>query len=754
MPDNSGEQAEPEDLIFSGSCAVNARYLTLPGVIPVIVEWSAVQENVSSLEWVFDDGCTSSNSTVNRNYNNTGTYRVTLTCETPAGTISDGGAITISNAQTGGSFIITSTPLPTLTPTFTRTPTATRTPTLGPSPTPSNTKLPTATRTPSNTPTLGPSPTRTPTKTRTPTPTATLVVQCAIDVEQDPDNLGQYTFKITGGVNVESVSWEIDGKLFNGSSVTTSFSEESVIKAEAGCTGGGRTIIRTVFVSVITSIGIELGGGANAQLRVSQTPTQTPLPTLTSTPTLTLTPTSTLTLTPMPTETWTITPSLTPTETPTDTETPVVLEAVPLPEEPTESESNEPDDPESDNPTTEPNEPEQDSDVPNTIPVGDNDTSVPSNPADNDSDNSSGNNSADTSITEVDLPVATLAPAESGLALPTDWQPIVSYPPHCVDWIVYHSDRMSAINLYRLGNLPDGQVGDPNLSREPNTLNLGPSVSPDRQWVAFASDRDNNFEIYMSAVASDDIRRLTRSDSIEFNPVWSPHGYDILFESNQSGNADLYLMNVTTGISRQVTNHPATDINASLSPTNPNIAVFQSNRSGLWQLYQLDLSTNAITRISDGTANDTTPIFARRGEDIVFLSDRDGDFALYLLSEDGTQKRISEPSAEVRNHVWAPDDTLIAYQSDVTGIPQVYVYELSTDSTRQVTGNDETVDIVPSFAPTFRCTGSATVIYTTTTVGGESDVYESPTRPMDAPAINVDREARNLTQDDETNDGS
>lgn len=833
QPADTSIQADPvvesapvveEDIILSGSCAIHARYLTLPGVIPVVVEWSVSKVNVTSLQWVFHDGATSADDIVNRTYNTTGTYGVSLTCQTPAGEISDTGSITISNAQTGGSLVITSTPLPTLTATFTRTPTATRTPTRtpspGPSPTPSNTKLPTATKTATSTPTIGPSPTKTPTKTKTPTPTPTLAVECSIDVDQDPNDLGKYTFSIKGGVNVESASWEIDGELFTGSSVTTTFSEEGIIKAEVGCTGGGRTITRTVFVNVVTSIGISLGGGANAQVRQSLTPSLTPLPTLT------FTPTPTASQTPSHTPTMTLTPS----QTPTDTETPIALAVVPLsearediqtniepqsallpqnpnnaiepedtqtlnsedaPEEPANnpidadapdtsqdnpnnpvtSEGSQPDNPvdedtaddvqpenpessdQTDNPTNDDTSEESE----DTMPSSDNSSDDTSTSSDNTSDDNEDVSPSEPTMTPTamplaDLPVATLIPDENGLALPDDWEPILSYPPHCVDWLVYHSDRMSSINLYRLGNLPDGQRGNPNLSREPNTLNLGPSISPDRQWVAFASDRDGNFEIYMSAVASDDIRRLTHSNSLEFNPVWSRHSYDILFESNQTGNADLFLMNVTTGESRQLTDHPSADINPSWSPVNPNTVVFQSNRSGQWQLYHLDLATNLITLISDGTANDTMPIFAHRSENIVFLSDRDGDVALYLLREDGTQERISDASAEVRNHVWAPDDSLIAYQSDLTGIPQIYVYEIATEETRRVTGDEETVDSVPSFAPTFRCTGSAIVVYTTT-IGAESEVYESRTRPMDAPPIDVAQEAQNLTNDDVSNDG-
>jgi len=123
-----------------------------------------------------------------------------------------------------------------------------------------------------------------------------------------------------------------------------------------------------------------------------------------------------------------------------------------------------------------------------------------------------------------------------------------------------------------------------------------------------------------------------------------------------------------------------------------------------------------------------------------------------LMDEDGSIKAISEASRFVRNAVWSPDDKLIAYQSDLTGIPQIYVYEVETGLTRRVTGDPETVNTVPSFAPTWHCDSSAQVVFTSL-FETQADVFSAPTRPLTADPINVEQEANNLTQDSQHYDG-
>ena len=154
------------------------------------------------------------------------------------------------------------------------------------------------------------------------------------------------------------------------------------------------------------------------------------------------------------------------------------------------------------------------------------------------------------------------------------------------------------------------------------------------------------------------------------------------------------------------------------------------------------------------SCDDHDPQYSNDGTMIAFRSyrdDPDGEqSAIYIMTEDGEEvQRISELGGHAQNHAWSPDDTLIAYQSDVanTGrrVNDIYVYELETEQTRLVTNNEgEAYENVQDFAPTWYC--ETTIVVFASRVEGDNNIYMVDARPIDAPPINVDEEAERLTE--------
>jgi Tol biopolymer transport system component len=61
--------------------------------------------------------------------------------------------------------------------------------------------------------------------------------------------------------------------------------------------------------------------------------------------------------------------------------------------------------------------------------------------------------------------------------------------------------------------------------------------------IAFHSDRDGDFEIYVMNEDSSIPTRLTFNDWFDGEPAWSPDGNKIAFVSQRDGDAEIYLMN-------------------------------------------------------------------------------------------------------------------------------------------------------------------------------------------------------------------
>jgi len=96
------------------------------------------------------------------------------------------------------------------------------------------------------------------------------------------------------------------------------------------------------------------------------------------------------------------------------------------------------------------------------------------------------------------------------------------------------------------------------------------------------------------------------------------------------------------------------------------------------------------------------------------------------MDADGSHlTRITDPAGSANNFAWSPDGTLIAYQSDLDGDLDIYVYGLKAQQTRLLTDNE-----IADYAPTWYC-GSTDVVFTSD-IRGNPDIYEASALPLDA----------------------
>ena len=71
-----------------------------------------------------------------------------------------------------------------------------------------------------------------------------------------------------------------------------------------------------------------------------------------------------------------------------------------------------------------------------------------------------------------------------------------------------------------------------------------PSWSPDGKRIAFTSDEDGNWQIYvMDNDGKNQRKTLYRNPYYERNPSWSPDSKRVVFVSRRNGNRDIYVMN-------------------------------------------------------------------------------------------------------------------------------------------------------------------------------------------------------------------
>jgi len=160
------------------------------------------------------------------------------------------------------------------------------------------------------------------------------------------------------------------------------------------------------------------------------------------------------------------------------------------------------------------------------------------------------------------------------------------------------------------------------------------------------------------------ILRLTDGAHNDITPSLSPDGERVAFASNRSGFWDLYLLTLSTGEIHPLTNTPAYDAAPTWSP------------DGRWLAYEtydgndLEIAILSVASpqespilLTDNTFTDLSPAWAPQGRTIAFVSDQSGNPDIWLADldrpDDGRFTNLSNtPSAAEREPRWAGERLL------------------------------------------------------------------------------------------------
>ena len=228
-----------------------------------------------------------------------------------------------------------------------------------------------------------------------------------------------------------------------------------------------------------------------------------------------------------------------------------------------------------------------------------------------------------------------------------------------------------------------------------------------------------NYEIYVMNVqdalqgTGGDQNRLTNSPEAESHPAWSPDGTQLSFDAARDGdgNGEIYVMDIDSGEQRRLTNSDADDRWADWSPDGTQIA-FCSNRDGNFEIYVMDIDGGNQRRLTYNEANDFFPDWSPDGTQIAFMSKRGSDVQTYVInvhdalqSTDGTDERQLTDLGRVNEDPdWSPDGTHIVFQSNRDGNFEIYVMNVA-DALQGSDGDDQrrlTDNRAGDFWPTWR----------------------------------------------------
>ena len=220
-------------------------------------------------------------------------------------------------------------------------------------------------------------------------------------------------------------------------------------------------------------------------------------------------------------------------------------------------------------------------------------------------------------------------------------------------------------------------------------------ISPDGNNIVFCYKGD----IYKVNVQGGEAIRLTTQDSYECNPIWSPDSKQIAFASDRDGNFDIFIMPVNGGSAQRLTKNSASELPSSFTPDGKNV-VFSASiqdpaKSALFpngtmtELYQVPIKGGRTQQIIATPAE--AVCYTKDGKSFLY-QDRKGpedewrkhhtssvtrDIWLYN-AQNGKHTNLTNIGGEDRDPSLAPDGKTVYFLSERNGgSMNVYAFDIN-----------------------------------------------------------------------------
>jgi Tol biopolymer transport system component len=128
---------------------------------------------------------------------------------------------------------------------------------------------------------------------------------------------------------------------------------------------------------------------------------------------------------------------------------------------------------------------------------------------------------------------------------------------------------------------------------------VGPSLSPNGEYISFYSNRSGNWDIWIYTInARQSPKQLTFWESNELYPSWFSNGEKITFISDKNDNPDVWIMNLDGSDPQSIEECPYEEAWPICSP-HGDWFYFISNRSGAFNVWAKNIHSGITKRITD-----------------------------------------------------------------------------------------------------------------------------------------------------------
>lgn len=185
-----------------------------------------------------------------------------------------------------------------------------------------------------------------------------------------------------------------------------------------------------------------------------------------------------------------------------------------------------------------------------------------------------------------------------------------------------------------------------------------PSTNPDGTRIAFSSNRNGFWDIYVLDLVTQNIARITSSNQYDGAPKWSPDGQWLTYESYNGKNLNVVIQSVSdpTVAAIQLTENAGNNYTPVWSPAGREVA-FVTDRSGQCEIWtaRLDTAENRFTRIVGAdTVDFTSPAWSPDGSQLAWIRTEDGASHIQISGVESNFQEV-RTIADGSFASWSPD---------------------------------------------------------------------------------------------------
>ncbi len=211
---------------------------------------------------------------------------------------------------------------------------------------------------------------------------------------------------------------------------------------------------------------------------------------------------------------------------------------------------------------------------------------------------------------------------------------------------------------------------------------LGDSV------LFFDANIHGNEEIYSIHVDGSSLQRLT-NDTIAYDGVANvSYSGKVIFDSNREQDqlADIWLMDTNGGNQRELTNGPMSHGHAAWSRDERSIVFKTKESERVQNLFAMNPDGSGVRRLTSDQSVNMHPSWFPDGTKLVFISNRDGDFDLYLLDLENTlQKKMTDNDNPEYRPSFSPDGKQLLFCARVNDKWEIILMDVNSGESTSLT---------------------------------------------------------------------